>query len=240
MITLDIHHDAAVSPNLAAADATTVCAYPQVTATEDGALHCCYRHGSAKHGPDGALLLQSSTDDGLTWSAPCAVWDETMLDPPRSVVTGGICGVGADLVVTFCTVTMLERDTYIFSDEGRAFPRQLQLVRSSDRGATWSPPQALPWDGDLSRAGIASSPELLATGDLLIPLEVRLASGPQGTAAALSGDGGRSAMTTRPVHRCTGRVRPMAAAAGPRRCRLRSSARSRSHCSWPMVCSSQW
>jgi len=184
--------DEAVSPNLARGDAATACAFVQMTRSADGDILCLYRRGSAKHGPDGALMVQRSTDGGRTWEAPLTVFNRADREPPETVISGGICAVGEELLVTLGTVEMLDPAAYIFSDQASAFPRHIRVLRSGDRGRTWSEPVSIETPSFAARTGVASSPFLLGDGDLCVPLEVQLQEGPQCTSACISSDGGRT------------------------------------------------
>lgn len=188
---LDILSDAAVSPNLRCRDGSS-CAYVQ-SACLDDAVYCLYRRGSAKHGPDGTLQLQRSLDGGVSWADPVTVFDRTSRTPPESVVSGAIAALGHDLIISVASLDLLKRDAYVFGEEAEAFPHYTSLLRSSDGGWTWSDPTHIstaPYGG--ARAGVATNPFTQADGALCLPLEVRLDSGPQATAAVISCDGGRA------------------------------------------------
>jgi len=184
--------DVAVSPNGAAGDGGTTCAFVQAARAACGDVYCLYRRGAQKHGPDGVLMLQRSSDGGRTWQTPCVVFDRTDRAPPETVICGGLCAVGDELLATFCSLEMLDPNAYVFGDAARAFPRHINVSRSDDRGRTWSAPSRIEVPSFAARSGVASSPFLLADGDLCAPLEVQLPSGPQATAACFSSDGGRS------------------------------------------------
>ena len=184
--------DAAVAPNLAAGDSGVACAFVQMARAEGGDAYCLYRRGSAKHGPDGALVLQRSVDGGRSWQPPLNVFDRTDRGPPETVVCGGICCRGDELIVSFASVEMLVADEYIFGPAASAFPWHVNVSRSKDNGRTWFPPARIERPAFAARMGVASSPFPSANGDLCVPLEVGLQAGPQATAACFSDDGGRS------------------------------------------------
>jgi len=184
--------DAAVSPNLAAGDAGSACAFVQTTQRESGDIFCLYRRGAQKHGPDGALVAQRSGDGGQTWDAPLTVFDRTDRTPPETIICGGLCAVGDDLLAAFCSVEMLRPEAYVFSDEAEEFPRHINVSRSEDGGLTWTDPTHVDTAPFRRRTGVASSPFLMDNGDVCMPLEVRLDAGPQATAACFSIDGGRT------------------------------------------------
>jgi len=187
---ITILSDEPMSPNLAARDPGTACAYVQTTTTANGDLYCLYRRGSTKHGPDGVLVVQRSSDGGKTWSEPLTVFDRTAQDPPDSVICGGVCALGNTLLADLCSVEMLDPDVYVFSDQGETFPRHIRLFRSEDGGRTWSGEVEIPMGSFAKRTGVASSPFPLGDGSLCIPLEVQTHAGPQGTAACFSDDSG--------------------------------------------------
>ena len=182
--------DEPVSPNFPGG--ADCCAFVQMTQRENGDVLCLYRRGSAKHGPDGALVAQRSPDRGQTWGAPLTVFDEADHTPPNSVVCGGIAALGDTLISSYCYVEMLNPDAYVFGDEGSRFPRHICISRSEDAGRTWSEPVEIGAPEFAGRAGTASSPFPLGDGGLCVPLEIQTEQGPQGTAAVFSSDGGRT------------------------------------------------
>ena len=189
---ISVLSDVAVSPNMASRDRGVMCAFVQMTLADKGDATCVYRRGSQKHGPDGALVLQRSGDGGQTWQPPVTVFDRTDRTPPETVICGGICAIGDSLVAAFCSVEMLDPEVYVFSEEADGFPRHINVSRSEDQGRTWSPPSRIPTPDFAARTGVASSPFVLANGDLCVPLESQLKTGPQGTAASFSSDGGQT------------------------------------------------
>ena len=188
---LEILSDEPVSPNLHDAS-KACCAFVQAATHEDGRVFCVYRSGSAKHGPDGVLLMQSSADGGKSWAEPSVIFDRTAREPPESAVCGGIAVVGETLLSSFTYVEILDPEVYIFSDEGWGFPRHVVVSRSDNGGGTWLDPVEIE-PGNLSaRVGVVSSPFLLPGGNLCVPLEVRTHAGTQGLAAVFSTDQGRT------------------------------------------------
>ena len=189
---LEILTDQAVSPNLAASDPATTCAYPLTALLKDGAIATVYRQGETKHSHDGILVMQLSTDGGRTWSAQRVVFDGRGLTPTQTAVSAGMCQTADDtLLVTFSTVVGLPAGLYMFSEAGLRLRRQLCYSRSEDLGQTWSTPERfeLPWGG---KAGITTRPFTLPDGTLCMPIEFKTAEGPNGTAMAFSNDGGHS------------------------------------------------
>lgn len=183
--------DVPVSPNFVEGNAA--CAFVNSTRCVSGDIFCAYRRGSAKHGPDGTLLVQRSSDGGQTWLEPVTVFDRTRQTPPESVVCGVVTAAGNTLIAGFSSVEMLNPETYIFSDEAENFPHYIRVCHSHDGGRTWADFALIdpsPYGG--ARSGLGTNPYLLPDGGLVFPLEVRLPSGPQATAAVVSSDRGRT------------------------------------------------
>jgi len=178
-------HDVPVSPNLAACDSGTTCAYAQSTVLADGRVVCTCRRGTTKHSSDGILVLQESADNGNSWSESRPVFDGTTSDPRETVVSGGVCAIAPEtLLVTFGSVLGLETATYVFSDAGRRCPRRLRSVTSTDAGRTWQVTNDFT-SQYFVRAGIAGSPFVFSNGSVGVPVEVTILSGVQGTALAV-------------------------------------------------------
>lgn len=188
---VEILSDKPVSPNLH--DGSNACsAFVQAAVHQDGRIFCVYRRGSAKHGPDGVLLMQSSADGGRSWVAPSVIFDRTDRTPVESVVGGALAFSGDTLLASFTYTEMADPDVYVFSDAGWMLPRHLVVCRSEDGGQTWSDPVEISTKGFTGRVGVVSSPFLLPAGDLCVPIEVRTRAGPQGQAAVFSADQGRT------------------------------------------------
>jgi hypothetical protein len=168
------------------------CAFSQTAIHPEGRVFCVYRRGSAKHGPDGVMLMQSSTDRGRSWSKPSVIFDRRDRTPPESAVCGGIVVVGEVLLSSFSYVKMLDPEVYVYSDEGWRLPRPIVVSRSEDYGRTWLDPVVIDTRTLSERVGVVCSPFLLPDGDLCVPLEIRTHAGPQGQAAVFSSDQGRT------------------------------------------------
>ncbi len=111
-------------------------AFPDICRTPDGELlvvfYAGYSHVSfpTEDLPLGARIsMVRSTDDGKTWSVAEVVVDTPMDDRDASITQLA----NGDLLVTFMT----------YSKE-RAPTHAVMTIRSSDNGATWSEPQAVP------------------------------------------------------------------------------------------------
>ena len=101
-MSVEVLSDQPVSRNLAAGRTGVACSYPQATVLANGDVACLYRQGTTKHSYDGVLLLQTSSDRGASWSAPAVAFDGRGLQPPQSVVSGGVCQApSGELLVTF-------------------------------------------------------------------------------------------------------------------------------------------
>ncbi len=141
-------------------------AFPDICRTPDGELlvvfYAGYGHVSfpTEDLPNGArICMVRSTDDGRTWSDAEVVVD-TPLDDRDSSITQLRNG---DLLVTFMTYT-----------KERAATHAVQMIRSSDNGATWSEPLSLPVIFDGNQAVSAPVTEL-KDGTLLLPIYGRWA-----------------------------------------------------------------
>lgn len=187
---IDILFDTPVSPNLKAGDASAACAYPLTALFADGTLACVYRQGATKHSHDGVLLLQTSADQGVTWSQPQTIFDGRHLQPTLTPETGGLCQTRTGtLVAVFCCVEGLPPDTYVFSEENEDLPFHIFICRSENRGQTWSAPMRLD-SSPLTKAGITTRPFLALDGSVKLPLEYRTERGPVATAIFTSTDDG--------------------------------------------------
>ena len=189
---IEILFDVAVSPNLAAANPQSSCAFPLSARLADGTAVCVYRQGTTKHSHDGQLLLQRSLDGGRRWLAPQIVFNGLLERPTQTVITGGLCQTrGGALVASFGTVEGLPPNLYPFGAEGERYPLRFFLTRSEDGGASWSPP-AQPQLEPLERVGVTAPPFVAANGALCVPIECRIPSGVNATALIISHDDGRT------------------------------------------------
>ncbi len=161
-------------------------AFPDICRTPDGELlvvfYAGYGHVSFPTDdlPNGArICMVRSTDDGRTWSDAEVVVD-TPLDDRDSSITQLRNG---DLLVTFMTYS-----------KGRAPTHAVQTIRSSDNGATWSEPLAVPVIFDGNQA-VSEPVTELADGTLLLPIYGSWADNSKpGTPCGvlISTDGGRT------------------------------------------------
>jgi len=190
-LKITILSDVPVSPNLS--DGKDTCAFVQLAKRAGGEPYLAYRRGSAKHGPDGAFVMQRTSDGVRTWSDPLTIFDRTHLAPPESVVCGGIAVVDETLVAAVKSLEMLSLDVYVFGEEAESFPHYVSLLLSGDSGETWTEPRRIdisPFGG--ARTGVATNPFVLPNGSLCLPLEVQLDCGPQATAAVVTPDLGNT------------------------------------------------
>ncbi len=190
---VQILSDTAVSPNLAAGDAGTTCAFPLTAPLNDGSICCLYRQGSGKHSADSQLAIQVSRDQGRSWADPLLVFDGRDRDPETTVISGAVCQAADDsLLVVFGATEGLAADVYMFSDEGRRLPRPVLATRSADGGHSWSKPWPIT-PSTLLNPGVTSPPFILPDGELGVPLEYRISpTGPNGSALMLSRDHGNT------------------------------------------------
>lgn len=192
--------DAPVSPNLVAADRSSVCAYPVATRLADGTVCALYRQGRDKHGADGRFLMQRSADRGAIWSEPVVVLDRggrvigsPAADGPARVpsMAGLLQTSSGALVANFGVVEGLSEGTYMFADEARDLPVRTLLTRSEDGGTTWAAAEVL--DGAPAGSCPTNKPFQRPAGTICMPLEIAGAvPGVPGTGMVFSDDDGRS------------------------------------------------
>ena len=191
-MNIEILYDHPVSPNLQAGDKSAACAYPLTALLDDGTLACVYRRGTTKHSHDGVLLVQTSTDQAATWSAPQTIFDGRHLNPTLSPVTGAICQSRAGtLLAIFCGVEGLPPNTYMFSAENTDLPSYTFICRSTDGGHTWSEPAKIDTD-PFANAGCITRPFLAQDGAIRLPLEYGTEAGPMATTMLTSTDDGHT------------------------------------------------
>ncbi len=174
-LKIEILHDVAVSPNLAAhaRDVTTFC--PTVCVLSDGSIVCTYRHGKEKHSRDGKLLSQRSTDGGATWHDPVVVFDGMSRPNPLSVHTGAVCVLDrTSLLAVFTAVDAQDPQAYIFSEAGRTLEQRFYVTRSFDGGLRWSDAEAQIIPGVPYNFYIGSQPFLTRDGAIFLPIEATL------------------------------------------------------------------
>lgn len=195
-----ILHDGAVSPNLANHSRGIACVFPLPCQLGSGDLLCVYRQGKEKHSHDGILMVQKSSDNGLTWSEQIIVYDGIGKENPESVHTGAVCQVNdGTILAVFTTVEAIKPDVYVFSEEGKRLRQQLYISRSKDGGTTWSSPEQYSLTGAPHNTYIGGRPFLLPTRDLFIPFEGIDEFGHEILLAAISSDGG---LTLSPLITC--------------------------------------
>jgi sialidase-1 len=142
--------------------------WPTVARLKNGDLLLVYSGGREAHiCPFGRVDLMRSHDDGRTWS-----WPETLMDSAIDDRDSGICetGSGALLVTTFTSLTYETRKPILTPEQQARWDaaarrirpeerRALQdtwMLRSADRGITWSAPFRVPLHsphGPLALAG---------------------------------------------------------------------------------------
>ncbi|NQT59151.1 MAG: exo-alpha-sialidase [Bacteroidetes bacterium] len=190
---VNILNDTAVSPNFEKKLSNPVCVYPLTCLLDNGDLLCLYRQGKEKHSFDGVLMVQKSTDSGVTWSDQITVYNGVSNNSPESAQTGGLCQLADGSVAVFFTVVEeTASDIYIFSEEGRRLRQRLCIARSYDRGISWSKPETLHLAGVSYNVYVGSRPFLLPNGDLFVPLEATGCHGQQFTLGTISEDGGNT------------------------------------------------
>ena len=187
---VEILSDNPISPNLIAADSSIKCAFPLSTVLNDGSVCCIYRQGTEKHSHDGVVLIQSSQDLADSWTPAVPVFDGRQLEPRLTAVSGALCQSRAGtLLAVFGAVEGLPPGVYMFSPEGKKFPRRLCLSRSPDNGRSWQPPELVTLPG-ISWPAITSKPFVLPDGEICLPIEYKTSDGVIATAMAFSANDG--------------------------------------------------
>lgn len=140
-------------------------AFPAIARLANGNLICVYRSGTDHIAPpaDGNLYSRTSSDNGLSWSAPVTVWDHATLDvrdPAVSVMANGTVVV---TTTTYSGTGGVETGTFL-----------AYIIKSTDNGATWGAPIAVGSAFTVQRE-VGGAPVVeLASGTWMIPIAGRL------------------------------------------------------------------
>jgi hypothetical protein len=118
--------------------------FPSVVALDKGEMLATLVLGEAFEAANCRTCLARSQDDGATWRLEGRLCDD---DPhPLASNAARLTALGGDELVAF----MVRHDRAEYSEEGLAnpatlgfVPTELLLLRSHDRGHTWSTPEAL-------------------------------------------------------------------------------------------------
>jgi sialidase-1 len=173
---------------------------PALGATPAGTLlaFCEGRKNGAGDSGDIDLLLRRSTDGGATWSAPQVIWDDG----------ANTCGNPCPVVdAASGTVVLLstwndgrDHERQIIAGESRD-TRRVFVLRSSDEGRSWSPPQEITADAKAEgwtwyATGPGNGIQLergAHAGRLVVPCDhIEAGTGRYRSHCLLSDDGGRS------------------------------------------------
>ncbi|MGW9269087.1 exo-alpha-sialidase [Microbacterium sp. NPDC055599] len=158
--------------------------FPSIARLANGRLLVAYSD-SPSHSNFSRIAVRTSTDEGRTWSAPITIVDTPGVpdekEPNVTVLRNG------DVLLWY----------YDFNNPNRSNNRTINLIRSTDDGATWSAPvvpDTLAYDSPYGYA--AGNGELieLDNGDLLLPFTAmrdrRGNAGPPAAHVLRSLDGG--------------------------------------------------
>lgn len=135
-----IIHDVPVSVEADMAAGFACSAYPVSSRRDDGLIACAYRAGSAQHSSDGVGIVQTSTDNGRTWSPGVSVCDGRGLQPPESLISPQIVIPPDGSLLTFFPVIVTTHPDHdiLDSEAGLAQQRRYYQSRSVDDGRTWT------------------------------------------------------------------------------------------------------
>ena len=130
------------------------CAWPSLTRTSDGDLIVLFTKSEEHLGPDGAILLSRSTDDGKNWLSPVIVFDSPIDDRESGLTTLRDGRIMAHIWSTFHTrefyknlspqsyqADVLSRwRRFVEREEYRSAAKRqgAWTIVSSDGGRTWS------------------------------------------------------------------------------------------------------
>ncbi|WP_409342081.1 exo-alpha-sialidase [Paenibacillus sp. MBLB4367] len=163
---------------------TVVCPwFPSMVKLANGDLYLA-NYESISHSHSGVIVARRSTDDGLTWSSPTVIVDDTVDDREPNL-----------LVLRNGNMLMSYYD-YVPSRINR---RRVYVRMSTDNGATWGPPAIPPtlaYDNIRGQAAASGEPVELNNGDILLPIYVIRSHdgnlGKWGTHVLRSRDGGHT------------------------------------------------
>lgn len=143
--------------------------FPGASKLADGTIVVAYYEGPSHGATNGLIKLVRSTDDGMTWSSPILVTDQTH-DPRGPQLT------------TLSDGTLLLTYFYMEWTSAPYVAHGTFVMRSTDGGLTWSSPSAVGtqmscacgpvWPDSYAGGWSAHKGPIveLASGDLLIPL----------------------------------------------------------------------
>jgi prepilin-type N-terminal cleavage/methylation domain-containing protein/prepilin-type processing-associated H-X9-DG protein len=152
-------------------------AFPDVTRLNDGRLMCAFYEGyshisppTASYPNGGRMMCVTSSNEGVSWSAPGVLYD-TPLDDRDPSITQLPDGT------LLCSYFNYSNETF----------QGAKLVRSSDMGVTWSTPQSL----TPNSYAVSSPVRRLSNGRLVLGLYYEnIAAGIAHGAVTLSDDSG--------------------------------------------------
>ena len=190
---LRIIHDVPVSPQSDVVPGLGRSAYPVSTRHNEGLISCAYRTGSAQHSADGIGVVQTSTDQGRTWSPPVIVFDGRDLSPPESLVSPQIVAPRDGSLLTLFPVTITTHPGHdiVDTEEGLAQRRRYYKSHSVDGGRTWSELEPLTHFGE-RKLGLSGRSFVLPNGELFINTPHWNENGNGVVGACFSDDHGRS------------------------------------------------
>jgi len=155
-------------------DSTTpVACYPTLARLSDGRILCIFRTGQSKDGPDEAVRIVESTDEGRAWTRASFAPDTTLDGVAGSMSMGSLVETAPGQLLLVSTWINRSDPTLPISNPETSGLLEIRSVKfhSSDGGQTWSDIEAIqgiPFpQPEISGPVIALS----EPGHLLLPME---------------------------------------------------------------------
>jgi BNR repeat protein len=119
--------------------------YPNIVELGPGELLCVYRRGAAIYSDDGRIYQLRSTDDGRTWQDEGIVWDGKADTKSYWYAPVGITRApDGELVIAGFRIHRPTPKTPTYNEKtGACLNEESILIRSGDRGKSWSSPQVI-------------------------------------------------------------------------------------------------
>ena len=148
------------------------CSFGATTRIDESKIFCMYRSGTTKHSYDGKLLGQLSEDNGKNWNRPVVICDLTRADQVESVISGQVAATHEKVLIATVTTVFKpqketsQKETYLFSNEGKRQKRKQYKIQSSDYGKTWLEPEQIAVEDDMVQPCFLGQSVLMPNGEL--------------------------------------------------------------------------